>query len=52
MYCSISLGIVPGTPFERRFRDMHTLSQQIQSRDSHYESVGKVLLGVPPALFL
>ena len=44
--------IFPGTPFERRFRDMHTLSQQIQSRDSHYESVGKVLLGVPPTLFL
>ena len=25
--------IFPGSPFERRFRDIHTLSQQIQSRD-------------------
>lgn len=45
-------GIFPGSPFERRFRDMHTLSQQIQSRDSHYEAVGQVLLGVPPEVFL
>jgi alkylation response protein AidB-like acyl-CoA dehydrogenase len=43
--------IFPGSPFERRFRDMHTLSQQIQSRDAHYEAVGQVLLGVPPAVF-
>ncbi len=40
--------IFPGTPFERRFRDMHTLSQQIQSRSSHYEAAGQVLLGSPP----
>ena len=44
--------IFPGSPFERRFRDMHTLSQQIQSRDSHFEAVGKVLLGDPPPGFL
>ena len=44
--------IFPGSPFERRFRDMHTLSQQIQSRDAHYQAVGRVLLGDPPALFL
>ena len=25
--------IFPGSPYERRFRDIHTLSQQIQSRD-------------------
>ena len=40
--------IFPGSPFERRFRDIHTLSQQIQSRDAHYETVGQVLLGNPP----
>ena len=28
--------IFKGTPFERRFRDIHTLSQQIQSRDAHF----------------
>jgi alkylation response protein AidB-like acyl-CoA dehydrogenase len=43
--------IFPGSPFERRFRDIHTLSQQIQSRDAHYEAVGQILLGQPPAVF-
>ena len=43
--------IFPGSPFERRFRDIHTLSQQIQSRDAHYETVGQVLLGNPPEAF-
>jgi alkylation response protein AidB-like acyl-CoA dehydrogenase len=37
---------------ERRFRDMHTIAQQIQGRDSHYEDVGKAILsanlGTPP----
>lgn len=42
-----------GTPFERRFRDIHTLSQQIQSRDAHYETVGRILLnGDPDGSFL
>jgi alkylation response protein AidB-like acyl-CoA dehydrogenase len=31
--------------FERRFRDMHTIAQQIQARDTHYEDVGKAILG-------
>ena len=44
--------IFPGGPFERRFRDIHTLSQQLQSREAHYERVGRVLLGDPPADFL
>jgi indole-3-acetate monooxygenase len=44
--------IFPGSPFERRFRDIHTVSQQIQSRDAHYETVGQVLLGHPPEVFL
>lgn len=43
--------IFPGSPFERRFRDIHTLSQQIQSRDAHYETIGQVLLDNPPATF-
>ncbi len=43
--------IFPGSPYERRFRDIHTLSQQIQARDSHYEAVGQVLLGNPPDVF-
>jgi alkylation response protein AidB-like acyl-CoA dehydrogenase len=44
--------IFPGSPFERRFRDMHTLSQQIQARTAHFEQVGQILLGVPPEEFL
>jgi alkylation response protein AidB-like acyl-CoA dehydrogenase len=44
--------IFPGSPFERRFRDMHTLSQQIQARTAHFEPVGQILLGVPPEEFL
>ena len=43
--------IFPGSPFERRFRDIHTLSQQIQSRGTHYEAVGQILLGNPPDPF-
>ncbi len=30
--------------FERRFRDMHAIAQQIQARDTHYEDVGRVML--------
>jgi indole-3-acetate monooxygenase len=33
-------------PFERRFRDMHAVAQQLQARRSHYETVGKFLLGL------
>jgi len=43
--------IFPGSPYERRFRDIHTLSQQIQSRYAHYEAVGSILLGNPPSVF-
>ena len=42
-----------GTPFERRFRDIHTLSQQIQSREAHFEAVGRVMLnGDPDGTFM
>jgi alkylation response protein AidB-like acyl-CoA dehydrogenase len=30
--------------FERRFRDMHAIAQQIQARDVHYEDAGKAIL--------
>ena len=30
--------------FERRFRDMHAIAQQIQARDTHYEDIGRVIL--------
>jgi alkylation response protein AidB-like acyl-CoA dehydrogenase len=35
-------------PFERRFRDIHTVSQQLQGRRSHYETVGQWLMGLSP----
>jgi len=44
--------IFPGSPFMRRFRDIHTVSQQIQSRDVHFETCGQILLGNPPEVFL
>ncbi len=44
--------IFPGRAFERRFRDIHTLSQQIQSRSSHFEAVGRLLLGAEDEHFL
>jgi alkylation response protein AidB-like acyl-CoA dehydrogenase len=48
-----STAIFEAKPFERRFRDIHTVTQQLQGRQSHYESVGQVLLGLEPdaALF-
>jgi len=33
-------------PFERRFRDIHALAQQVQARRSHFETVGQHLLGL------
>jgi alkylation response protein AidB-like acyl-CoA dehydrogenase len=30
--------------FERRFRDMHAIAQQIQARDTHYEDGGRAIL--------
>ena len=35
-------------PFERRFRDIHTLTQQVQAHASNFELVGQSLLGLPP----
>jgi indole-3-acetate monooxygenase len=42
--------IFDAQPFERRFRDMNTVSQQLQGRASHFETVGQHLLGMPPGL--
>jgi len=33
-------------PFERRFRDIHSVVQQYQGRQAHFETVGQVLLGL------
>jgi indole-3-acetate monooxygenase len=36
--------VFKSNPFERRFRDMHAIAQQIQARDNHYEDVGRMIL--------
>jgi hypothetical protein len=48
---AVANAISPGSPFERRFRDIDTLLQQIQSRDAHCETVGQVLLGNSSEVF-
>ena len=30
--------------FERRFRDMHAIAQQVQARNAHFEDAGKSIL--------
>ena len=41
--------IFEGNPFERRLRDMHAVSQQIQSNPAHFQSVGQHYLGLQPS---
>ena len=43
-----SSAIFEENPFERRFRDIHTISQQVQGRREHFETVGQYLLGLDP----
>jgi alkylation response protein AidB-like acyl-CoA dehydrogenase len=37
--------IFKSNPFERRFRDIHTVTQQIQGRRLHFQNVGAYMLG-------
>ncbi|MBT4486827.1 MAG: acyl-CoA dehydrogenase, partial [Rhodospirillaceae bacterium] len=41
-----STAIFDNEPFERRFRDIHAVSQQVQGRASNYETVGRFMLGL------
>jgi alkylation response protein AidB-like acyl-CoA dehydrogenase len=43
-----SSAIFTSSAFERRFRDIHTVTQQLQGRQAHLETVGRFLLGLPP----
>jgi alkylation response protein AidB-like acyl-CoA dehydrogenase len=43
-----SSAIFASSAFERRFRDIHTVTQQLQGRQAHLETVGRYLLGLPP----
>lgn len=40
-----AMAIFQSRPFERRFRDIHTVTQQIQGHPEHFETVGQHLLG-------
>jgi alkylation response protein AidB-like acyl-CoA dehydrogenase len=42
-----SVVVFEENPFERRLRDMHTVAQQSQGRQLHYETVGQLMLGMP-----
>jgi indole-3-acetate monooxygenase len=41
--------IFNGSPFERRFRDMHTVTAQGQANMSNFESAGQALFGLEPS---
>lgn len=38
--------VFTANPFERRFRDIHTVAQQLQGRKAHFQTVGRYLLGI------
>ncbi|MBO0738845.1 MAG: acyl-CoA dehydrogenase family protein [Alphaproteobacteria bacterium] len=40
--------IFESNPFERRLRDIHTVIQQYQGRQAHFETVGQILMGLQP----
>jgi alkylation response protein AidB-like acyl-CoA dehydrogenase len=40
--------IFDANPFERRFRDINAVTQQVQGRHTHFETVGQWMLGLPP----
>ena len=40
--------IFDAAPFERRFRDINTIAQQMQGAQRHFETVGGILLGLEP----
>ena len=42
-----ALAVLQSNPFERRFRDMHAVSQQAQAQFSIFEAIGRHFLGLP-----
>jgi len=45
-----STAIYADQSFERRHRDIHTMTQQVQGRRLHYQNVGGYLMGLAPDL--
>jgi indole-3-acetate monooxygenase len=42
--------IFSSSPLERRWRDINTVTQQLQARKSHLQEIGAYLLGLEPSL--
>jgi alkylation response protein AidB-like acyl-CoA dehydrogenase len=47
-YAAGGSAVFTSAPFERRFRDVHAVTQQSQARLDHYEAVGRYFLGLDP----
>jgi indole-3-acetate monooxygenase len=43
-HMSGATAVFAANPFERRFRDIHAIAQQLQARDTHYEDGGRAIL--------
>ncbi len=43
-----TVAVLESNPFERRFRDMHAVSQQAQSQFAIFEAIGRHFLDLPP----
>ena len=41
--------IFQSNPFERRLRDINTVSQQVQGSSIHFQTVGQYFLGLTPS---
>lgn len=49
-YLAGTSALAYGGDIERRFRDMHAITQHIQGREDHFEPAGQFFLGLPPGL--
>jgi alkylation response protein AidB-like acyl-CoA dehydrogenase len=45
-----ALAVLSTNTFERRFRDLHAVTQQVQARQQHFETIGQYILGLEPDL--
>jgi len=45
-YATGSAAVFEANPFEQRLRDMHTVAQQSQGRQLHFETCGQLLFGL------
>ena len=43
-----STSIFADRAIQRRFQDIHVITQQVQGREAHYETAGQFFLGLEP----